>query len=160
MATLATFCSRLMGRDSDLMSSRGSDPSMDAYRLRPFPNEDVYFFVKRVDNTKIVREQDPKAGGLAWRSFGLATTAVILSIGALLPHAYGMLAGYQIQQLKQEQERLLADSRALDLKLAYQLSPQRLEELAASQDFETPKAENVIFLEPLSEGSLAMNTKR
>ena len=31
----------------------------DAFKLRALPNEDVYFFVKRIDNSRLTRSLEP-----------------------------------------------------------------------------------------------------
>ena len=33
----------------------------DDYKLRALPNEDVYFYFKKIDNARVVREADPTA---------------------------------------------------------------------------------------------------
>ena len=149
-----------MGRELEIAERSAQRPEADTCRLRAFPNEDVYFHIKRFDNARVVREHDPQTGGNCWKSFGLASGVAVLLIGALLPHAYSLLAGYQIQTLKQEQDHLLNERSTLELEMAGLLSPDRLEKMAVSQDFVTPASQNVIYLEPKSEGSLALNTKR
>lgn len=162
MATLAaTIYSRLLGASAGPKAnlSRADERGNEMYRLRPLPNESVYFHVKRIDNTRVVREADPQAGGTCWRSLAMGGATVALVIGALLPHAYGVLAGYQIQALKAEQQRLLDEQSTLDLDIAGLLSPERLERLAQAQKFSSPSPDSVIYLDPKADGSLAMNTK-
>jgi hypothetical protein len=155
MATLATMYSRLFARDVESRQiSRAADT---ASRLRPFANEDIYLFVKRIDNTRVVREADPKARGVAWKLIGSVVGAAVLLIGVLLPSAYGLLAGYQIQSLRQEGQRLATEHSALELKEAELLSPARMEELARLQQFIDPAPTKVVYLD--NNGSLALNKK-
>ncbi len=155
MATLATMYSRFFARDVESrQSSRASDA---ASRLRPFANEDIFLFVKRIDNTRVVREADPKARGVAWRLIGSVVGAAVLLIGVLLPSAYGLLAGYQIQSLRQEGQRLATEQSSLELKEAELLSPARMEELARLQQFIDPAPAKVVYLD--NNGSLALNKK-
>src|SRR6185369_12544185 len=98
-------------------------------RVPNFANEDIYFFVKRIDNSGVVREADPKARGTCWKLIGSVVTAAILLVGVLLPGAYSLLAGYQVQSLKQEAARLQTEQSSLELEEAALVSPARMEEL-------------------------------
>jgi hypothetical protein len=125
--------------------------------LRAFANDDIFLFVKRIDNSKIVREADPKARGTCWKLIGSVVTAVMLLISVLLPSAYGLMAGYQIQSLRQEGERLATEQSSLELSEAQLLSPARMEELARMQQFIDPPAQKVVYLENAQAGTVAMN---
>ena len=127
-------------------------------RVPAFANEDIYFHVKRIDNSRVVREADPQARGTCWRLIGSAGAAVVLLIFVLLPGAYGLLAGYQIQSLRQESERLKTEQASLELQEARLLSPARMEELARMQQFIDPPSQKVVYLDSKA-GSLAMNTQ-
>jgi hypothetical protein len=121
--------------------------------------EDVYFFVKDINNSRVVREADPQARVACLKLILSGCMAVLLLVGILLPKAYGLIAGYQIQMLKQEQERLRADQSTLEVDEAKLLSPARLEELARTQSFVDPSAQKVVYLNPKG-GSLAMNASK
>jgi hypothetical protein len=166
MATLATVCGRLFttGAERSAAASRnamaprnaapGRKPSIP---VRVFPNEDIYFFVKRIDNRRLVRQADPQARGDCWRMIGSAGVAAMLLIGVLLPSAYGLLAGYQIQSLKEEGKRLATEQASLELQEAKLLSPARMEELARMQRFTDPEAQKVVYLDSKNGPALAMN---
>jgi hypothetical protein len=127
--------------------------------LRAFANEDIYFFVKRIDNTRVVREADPKARGTCWKLIGSVVSAVVLLIFVLLPSAYGLLAGYQIQTLRQDGANLATEQASLELAEAKLLSPARMEQLAREQEFIDPPAQKVVYLENAQAGTVAMNKK-
>ncbi len=155
MATLATRYHRLFDRSLErVQPSRAVDTSI---RVPVFPNEDIYFFSKRIDNSQVARESDPKARGTCWKLIGSAGLAVVLLIGVLLPSAYGLMAGFEIQSLRQEAQRLATEQTSLELKEATLLSPARMEELARMQQFIDPPAQKVVYLD--SKSSLAMNRK-
>ena len=162
MATLATVYNRLFTRafERDQDRSRAgcwnSDPPV---RLRAFVNEDVYFYTKHIDNSGVVRNADPKASGACWKLIGSAGAAVVLLIGVLLPGAYGLLAGYQIESLRKEGQRLAAQQASLELEEARLLSPARMEELARIQQFIDPAPQKVVYLDSDKGGSLAMNQR-
>ncbi len=159
MATLATMVNWLFGQADD--APRQMLPAdREIFRLRTVANEDIYLYVKRIDNSSVVREADPQSSGACWKLSASAAVAVLLLIGVLLPSAYGLLAGYNIQSLRQEQQRLVTESSTLELEEARMMSPTRLEELARIQSFVDPGPQKVVYLDaPKGSGSLAMNTK-
>ena len=155
MATLATIFNRVVAAGTlEAVATRGGS---DAYRLRPFANEEVHFFVKRIDNSRVVRQADPRAGGVCWRVIGTGGALAVLLIGLLLPGVYSLLAGYQIQALRLEQQRMLSERATLDLDEARLLSPVRLEELARLRKFVSPAPQRVVFLDA-TDPALALNT--
>src|SRR5580692_12195707 len=115
MATLATVYSRFTGGAvrGAVSPQRNSLRTPAAAEVRAFPNEDIYFFVKRIDNSRVVRQADPQAGGVCWKMIGSVGAAALLLIAVLLPSAYGLLAGYQIQSLKEEAKTLAAQQASL-----------------------------------------------
>jgi hypothetical protein len=162
MATLATMYSRLFSRDFEqARSARAGEAGMRApgMLVPAFANEDVYFYVKRIDNTRVVREADPQARGTCWKLIGTVGLAVVLLILVLLPSAYGLLAGYQIQSLRQDGQRLATEQASLELQEARLLSPARMEELARIQQFIDPPSAKVVYLDTKT-GSLAMNQEK
>ena len=161
MATLATMYNRLFLRGFEQAAkARGEMKGAGGgAALRSFANEDIYFFVKRIDNSRVVREADPEARGTCWKLISSVVAAVVLVIFVLLPSAYGLLAGYQIQNLRQEGERLATEQSSLELAEARLLSPARMEELARMQQFIDPPATKVVYLENAQSGTVAMNKK-
>jgi hypothetical protein len=161
VATLATMYNRLL--------LRGFEPAAKAREqvrgvergvaLRAFANDDIYLHVKRLDNSRVVREADPQARGICWRLIGSVVAAVMLLIAVLLPSAYSLLAGYQIQSLRQEGERLSTEQSSLVLAETQLVTPARMEELARAQQFIDPPAGKVVYLENAQAGTVAMNKK-
>jgi hypothetical protein len=157
MATLADVWSRMFAQGMERASetARGMDSST---RLRPLANEEILFFVKRIDNSRVVRAADPAARGRCWKLIGSAVGAAVLLIGVLLPSAYGLMAGYSIQSLRREGQRMDADQASLELRQAELLSPARIQELARQQQFVDPPPARVLYLDG-AQASLAMNRK-
>ncbi len=153
MAALANAYSRFFTRQQ----SRAAAPKPLSVTLRAFPNEDLYFFVKRIDNSRIVRQSDPQARRACWKMIGSVGIAATLLIGVLLPSAYSLLAGYQIQSLKQEAARLDNERASLELQEAKLLSPARMEQLAKEQQFTDPEPQKVVYLDSKDGSSVAMN---
>ena len=101
----------------------------DQYRLRSLPNEDVYFFSKRIDNSRILKEKDPGAPKECWSAIGAFGVMAILLTTALAPSVAQIVAGYQLQSLKQEHQRLVDERSTIEVEEAALLSPARLEML-------------------------------
>jgi hypothetical protein len=158
MATLATVYGRFFTKAEERTAAA---PRMKATTpLRVFANEDIYFFVKRIDNSRLVRQADPQAGGVCWKMIGSVGLAAMLLIGVLLPSAYSLLAGYQIQSLKVEAKHLAGEQASLELQEAKLLSPARMEELARMQQFIDPEPQKVVYLDSKDGSSLALNKKQ
>ena len=66
MATLATVCGRFLINDA--VRSGTAPRAKGVAPVRTFANEDIYFFVKRIDNSRLVRQAEPGAPGVCWRT--------------------------------------------------------------------------------------------
>ena len=44
----------------------------DPFQLRALPHEHLFLFNKKIDNTRLVREADPKSRGACWSAIGAA----------------------------------------------------------------------------------------
>ena len=119
----------------------------DPFEVPRFPNEDVYFYVKHIDNSHVLREVDPGARKTCWRLIGSSFTFAVLVIGLLLPSVNRMMAGYRMEALRQERQRLELDRASLELAETKLVSPARLEELARIQRFVDPAPEAVVYLD-------------
>jgi hypothetical protein len=173
MGTLATFFKRTefipvaeepaaQGRAQGRRFHRlAAAPRRDAFELRALPNDDVYFYCKRIDNSRLVRQADPAAKGQCWSAIGAACAVAVLFGGAMAPKAATVLAGYKLQQLKQERAGLIEEGKALDVEEARILSPANMGVLAARQKLSSPTAGQIVHLQPKGEGAVAsMNLHR
>jgi hypothetical protein len=166
MASIATVYNRVFQKSAEFGEETARlriVPGVDqSTRVRAFANEDIYFWVKRIENGRVVRRADPAASGMCWKLIGTAGAAAVLLIAVLLPSAYGLLAGYQIQNLQDESLRLTNQLSSLELDEAKLLSPARLEELARMQQFIDPAPQKLIYLDarPGEQGAMAMNKKK
>ena len=147
MATLATFVDRWNG----VRDLAGAPPAVwtrtDSTRLRPLANEDVYLFVKRIDNSAVVRAADPTARRARSRTVATGFIAAMLVIAGLVPAAYNTMAGFTLQNLRQEQSSLKQQEAQMDLAEAKLLNYDRLEKLAKSLKMVEPDPTQVQFLE-------------
>ena len=148
MATLAMLdrFTTANGASGDASRTRVLD-SEQRYAVPQFPNEDVYLYVKHIDNSRVLREADPAARKACWRLIGSSFAFAVLVIGLLLPSLNRMMAGYHMEALRQERQRLELDRASLELAETKLLSPARLEELARMQRFVDPAPEAVVYLD-------------
>jgi len=126
------------------------------FELRALPQEDVFFYCKKIDNSRLEREHDPKAHGECWSAIGGAAVILALLSGVLAPSVASTLAGYKLEALRAEERQLLDEKRTLELQKAELLSPDRLERLAQQQDLITPANNQVVHLEQKADGAVAM----
>ncbi len=147
MASLATFVNRFVGVRAleDLPAAVWT--RTESPRLRPIANEDVYLFVKRIDNSGVVRAADPIARRARSRSVATGFIAAMLVIAGLIPTAYNTMAGFTLQTLRHEQEALKQQQATLDLQEAEMLSPKRLERLAKSLKMVEPAPQAIQYLD-------------
>lgn len=147
MATLATFVRGFVGVRDFAEAAPASWTRSESPRLRPLANEDVYLFVKRIDNSNVVRAADPMARSVRSRTVATGFIAAMLVIAGLVPAAYNTMAGFTLQNLRTEQAHLKEREARLDLAEANLLNYDRLEKLANSLKMVEPKAQQVQFLE-------------
>jgi hypothetical protein len=156
MASLALM-NRIQGSNT---ADAGNDALLEAgderFSVRSIPAEEMYLFVKEIDNSRVVREADPKASGAAWRLILTAGMIVALLVAVLLPSAYGRIAGYRIENLRAERARLLTEKSALEVEEQALLSPERLQYLAEQQRLVDPGPQNFVYLDGKT-GAIAMN---
>jgi len=155
MATLATRWDRFTasGEPGDARPRYLADE--DPYEVPAFPNEDVFLYVKHIDNSRVVREADPAARRACWNLIGSSLMIAALVIGLCLPGLYTFIAGYRLEALRQERGRLMLDRTALEYQESKLLDPARLEELAKIQQFVDPAPTKVVYLDGKTDQVLA-----
>jgi hypothetical protein len=126
------------------------------YRLRPLPGEDVFFHCKKIDNSRLVREHDPKAAASCWSAIGAAGAVVALLAAGLIPQLLTTLGGVKLESLRAEQRRLTDELHGLQLQEAELLNMNRLEKLAKERNLTVPGPGQVIPLNG-KDSSVAMN---
>lgn len=148
MASIATIVNRFVGLGELAETVRPAVwTRAGSSRLRPIANEDVYLFVKRIDNSAIVRAIDPVARRTRARTVVTGFAAAMLVIAGLVPAAYNIMAGFSVQNLEKENGKLRQDVVVLEVQEAELLSPARLEKLAKSLQLSEPVASQVQYLD-------------
>jgi hypothetical protein len=157
MASFATFVNRFVGVGEFADAPPAVWTRSEAPRLRPIANEDVYLLVKRIDNSTVERAVDPAARRARSHSALVGFAAAALVIAGLVPVAYNTLAGFTLQNLRQDQEKLKQERTALEASEAMLLSYDRLEKLAVGLKMVDPAPQQVQFLEGKSKSAEARN---
>jgi len=128
----------------------------DPFRLRTLPHEHLFLYTKRIDNSRLVREADPKSRPACWRAIGAACVVALLVMIAFAPSVFTTIAGYKLEDLRVEERRLVEEDRVLDVQKAELLSPARLDQLARENNLVTPSSSQVFHLEGKPQGAVAM----
>ena len=147
MASLATFVNRFVGVGELADAPPAVWTRTETVRLRPLANEDVYLFVKRIDNSAVVRAADPAARTARGRSMITGFVAAMLVIAGLVPTAYNTTAGFTVQHLRAEQSRLKVERAKLETAEAQLVSMDRLQKLAKTLKMAEPTPLQVETLE-------------
>src|SRR5438270_1148837 len=106
MASLATYLKGFVGIAELADVPAAVWAQTESPRLRPIANEDVYLFVKRIDNSTVVRAADPVARRVRSRTVATGFIAAMLVIAGLVPAAYNTMAGFTLEDLRQQQAKL------------------------------------------------------
>jgi hypothetical protein len=125
------------------------------FDLRALPLDDVFFFCKKINNERLVREADPRAEKRCWSAIAAASLALILFAGAASLKMMNTLAGYRAEDLKDSQQQLLTRAQALRLQESVLLSPGNLRQVADSRGLGAPAPGQVVHLEPKGDGAMA-----
>jgi hypothetical protein len=170
MATLATFFRATSAKRSGRVNDDGDAERFDAVRpqavrkqedaflLRALPQDGIYFYSKKIDNQRLVRQADPNSRGECWSAVGAAGVLLMLGVSIIAPHVGSVLAGYRLEALKTERQSLMNQKRELEVREAGLLSPSRLNDLARVHSLGSPASNQVFHLEaPSVDGSFARN---
>jgi hypothetical protein len=162
MATLPAFFRRTeapAGIQAPAIRLDAAPSQRDPFQLRALPHEDVLFFCKKIDNSRLVRQPDPRGGGACWTVIGAACLVLAFLTGILAPSVANTVAGYKLEALRVEAQTLADERRTLELQEAQRLSPERLDQLAQQQKLIAPLSSQVVHLENRGEGKVAMVKK-
>ena len=120
----------------------------EEFQIRALPNEDIYFYVRSIDNSRVMPQAVPRATRAAWKSIAASLAVVGAMFLLLLPIALNVNAGYQLSALERTHEALMNEQALLDRQEAALVSPERLAELARMQALVDPAPEELVPLAP------------
>ena len=103
-----------------------------------------YFFVKHIDNTRLVKAADP-VRAREMRVFG-AAVAVLFSLIMIygLQHFYAIESSYRVESEKQTVNQLREQNRQLRLSEAELTQPSRIDQMARSLGLAEPQPGQVV----------------
>ena len=160
MATLAAFFDRFPFARTAVQTPPVSRDTT-GFLIRPIANEDIYHFIKRIDNTRVVRDADPRAGRACWKVIGAGVASTVVLMVLLLPSVFSLLAGYQIQTLRSERQQLQVAIATAELQESRLLSPEALDKVARERNYLAPAPDKMVYLDGNKDGSrLARNLGR
>ena len=147
MATAAAVLRHGNEGNSNYESGYGVErPRVASPDVRAFPNEDIYFWRKTVDNSRVARQSDPRIWERGWQFITLAGVGVVVLVGLSLPAAINLLWGAQLERLRFENEQLQSDQRELKAEQSKLLGPSRLEQLAGQLQMRNAEPSKVFDL--------------
>lgn len=131
----------------------------DSFRLPPLPYEDVFLFVKQIDNRRVVRPADPGVRRSIWRAILAAAFTLTLFILLLLPDVLCRMVGQELALLEKQNRELAKQLAELEVKEAALLSPARLEEWARNLEMVDPAPGHLFSLAPKPDHTLAARAR-
>lgn len=156
MASLATLIEWITATAGVRESAEAGRAAADGeYQIRTWPNEDIYFWTRPIDNSRVMPQAVPHATRAAWKSIAASMAFVAALFLFLLPVALNVSAGYRIHALEREAESLRNEQALLEQEEAEMLSPARLAELAVMQTLVDPAPEELVPLQPSTDGEWA-----
>jgi hypothetical protein len=160
MATLAAVFDRFtLSRRAAQAPARGRDTA-DLFLVRPVANENLYYFVKKIDNSGLVRAEDPRASRACWKAIGTSVVSTLALLCFMLPGVLGLLSGYQLQALRADRQKLETAIAAAQLEESRLLSPEQLDKVARARDYAAPARGQMVYLDSRDGNRLAKNGDR
>ena len=114
---------------------------------RPLPMEDLCFFVKTIDNSRLVRVVDPHSKRECLGLVGAVSAMFVLALLYIGPVLAMLRTGYRLQDLQKENEALVEASRQLQVQEARLRDPQRIYGIARRLNLHAPAPEQVVWPE-------------
>ncbi len=122
----------------------------EAYKLRSIPNEDVYFYSKRIDNSRLAKPVDPASRRKAVGMMAGAVGVVAIVILAGMPRLANLMTGMQIHALEEERRALVAAHDAIELEESRLMDPKRMIAIAREHNLVEPGPQQVFYLNQLA----------
>jgi cell division protein FtsL len=105
------------------------------------------YFGKAIDNSRLVKVEDPKRGR-EMKQFGVALGCLFLLVMTYTwQHFRAIEYGYKVESLKSQRDSLMEVNRALRLEEASLSSPERIDKLAREYGMQPPQAGQVIRMD-------------
>jgi cell division protein FtsL len=132
-----------MGRSAQTRAQRNRELFELQRRARRGPTPEV-FFAKRIDNSRIVKADDPERRR-EMRSFALTMSVLFLLVMVYVwQHLSAIEVGYQIESQKTQVEQLREQNRQLRLSEAQLSDPERISVIAEQLGLGVPQPGQVV----------------
>jgi len=156
MTTLAAIYDRLSERTFGRVAVERRDG--DDFRLRALPREDIQLFVKRIDNTRMVRVVDTRDWFASVSMSAGVVAAAVMLILLLVPGGYSLLASRNMERLREERIQLNNELQMVRIKEAQLRSAKSLKTWEHRQ-FVEPAATAVVFAPPTQDAVAAVKVE-
>jgi cell division protein FtsL len=110
------------------------------------------YFSKAIDNSRLVRQTDPKRRREMAAFVGALALLFALFMVYAWQHFSAIEYGYRIEKLRSERETLVEENRELKLQEASLRDPERIDQLAQKMGLKSPEAGQVMRMEPGESG--------
>jgi cell division protein FtsL len=105
------------------------------------------YFSKAIDNSRVVKVEDPKRSR-EMKQFAVALTCLFLLVMTFAwQHFKAIEYGYKIESLRIQRDGLVEENRALELEEASLRDPERIDVLARKLGMQPPQAGQVIHMD-------------
>src|SRR5579862_1409051 len=105
------------------------------------------YFPKSIDNSRLVKIEDPKRSR-EMRQFGIALTCLFFLVMMYTwQHFKAIEYGYKVESLRNQRDGLLEMNRVLRLEEASLRSPDRIDKLAREYGMQPPQAGQIIRMD-------------
>src|ERR1700757_2512376 len=109
------------------------------------------YFAKSIDNSRLVKVEDPRRGREMWQ-FGFALACLFLLVMTYAwQHFKAIEYGYKIESMKIERDGMVEMNRALRLEDASLRDPERIDVMARKLGLQSPQAGQVMRLDTSSD---------
>ncbi len=116
---------------------------------RPMPMEELCFFVKSIDNSRLVRVVDPHSRRECVGLVLCVLTVFVMAMMYAAPYLAKLRSGYRLEDLKKEHEALFENNRQLQVREAALKDPRRIHGIARGRlGLDTPTPGQVAWTEP------------
>jgi cell division protein FtsL len=152
MAAMTTGLGMLGGQHPsrmEVLAGRNRELYEQQRRARRGPTPEV-FFTKHIDNSRIVKADDPERRKEMRLFAAILTVLFALAIVYVWQHFASIEIGYHIESQKAEVEHLREQNRQYRLTEAQLTEPQRIDALARQLGMDAPQPGQVIRTEGLS----------
>jgi cell division protein FtsL len=124
------------------------NPGMPGSRRKPcWVGTPEIYFPKAIDNSRLVKIEDPKRSR-EMRQFGIVLTCLFLLVMTYTwQHFKAIEYGYKVESLRSQRDGLLEMNHALRLEEASLRSPDRIDKLAREYGMQPPRAGQVIRMD-------------